>query len=186
MSVARTARRHRLRPDADRHAARGRVAAVSPASQSQLHVARNAARGRDMIWRNPWAWLGLTTLALPVLIHLLGRGHARVQPFPSLRFLERSKFLPTRRTRLHDVALLLVRLAILAVAVAALAQPFLRASRARTTTTALARAILVDTSASMRRASNGGTALEAARRNAQRLVADARPALIIESSSPAR
>src|SRR5262245_39222827 len=145
MSVARTARRHRLRPDADRHAARGRVAAVSPASQSQLHVARNAARGRDMIWRNPWAWLGLTTLALPVLIHLLGRGHARVQPFPSLRFLERSKLLPTRRTRLHDVALLAVRVGILAAAVAALAQPFLRTgNRGATSTTVLARAILID------------------------------------------
>jgi len=139
-----------------------------------------------MIWRNPWAWLGLATLALPALIHLLGRGHARVQPFPSLRFLERSKFLPTRRTRIHDVALLLVRLGILAVAVAALAQPLLRASRARTTTTALARAILVDTSASMRRAANGGTALEAARRDAQRLAAETGPSLVIESGSPAR
>jgi hypothetical protein len=140
-----------------------------------------------MIWRNPWAWLGLATLALPVLIHLLGRGHARVQPFPSLRFLERSKLLPTRRTRLHDVALLAVRVGILLAAVAALAQPFLRiGNRGRTSTTALARAILVDTSASMRRSSNGGTALEVARRDAQRLAAEAQPSLVVESSRPAR
>ncbi|HEY7395516.1 MAG TPA: BatA domain-containing protein [Gemmatimonadaceae bacterium] len=135
-----------------------------------------------MIWRNPWAWLGLATLALPVLIHLLGRGHARVQPFPSLRFLQRSKFLPTRRARLHDGALLLVRLGILAVAVTALAQPLLRASRGRSTASSLARAIIVDTSASM----HAGTALEAARRDAQPLAAEAQTALVIESASPAR
>jgi hypothetical protein len=135
-----------------------------------------------MIWRNPWAWLGIATLALPVLIHLLSRGHARVFPFPSLRFLERSKLLPTRRTRIHDVALLLVRLGIFTSAVAALAQPFLSASRSRTATTALARAILVDTSASM----HGGTALEAARRDARRLASEAQPALVIESANLAR
>jgi hypothetical protein len=141
-----------------------------------------------MIWRNPWAWLGLAALALPVLIHLLGRGHARVQPFPSLRFLERSKLLPTRRTRLHDIRLLAVRVAVFAAAVAALAQPFVRGgSRGRTSTTALARAILVDTSASMRRASTGGgTALDAARRDAQRLVAESQTSVVIESSRPAR
>jgi hypothetical protein len=29
-----------------------------------------------MIWQIPWAWLGLGALALPLLIHLLGRGRA--------------------------------------------------------------------------------------------------------------
>ena len=28
-----------------------------------------------MIWQNPWAWLGIGALALPILIHLLGRRH---------------------------------------------------------------------------------------------------------------
>jgi len=118
-----------------------------------------------------------------VLIHLLGRGHARVQPFPSLRFLERSKLLPTRRTRLHDLGLLAVRVGILLAAVTALAQPYLRAgNRGRASTTALARAILVDTSVSMR----GGSSLDVARRDAQRLAAEALPSLVIESSRPAR
>jgi cobalamin synthase len=46
----------------------------------------------------------------------------------------------------------------------------------------LARAIIVDTSASM----HAGTALEAARRDARRLAAEAQPSLIIESANPAR
>jgi Aerotolerance regulator N-terminal len=140
-----------------------------------------------VIWRNPWAWLGLAALALPVLIHLLGRGHARVQPFPSLRFLERSKLLPTRRARLHDIGLLAVRVGTLLAAVEALAQPFLGTRNlGRTSTTELARAILVDTSISMHRASNGGTALDVARRDAQRLASEAAPSLVVESSRPAR
>ena len=111
-----------------------------------------------MIWLNPWAWLGLLGVALPVLIHLLGRGHARVHRFPTLRFLGASRLLPTRRTRIHDLPLLLVRIGAVALAVAALAQPLvLTAKRARSLDRGLARAIVVDTSASMRRATPGGT-----------------------------
>jgi hypothetical protein len=106
-----------------------------------------------MTWGNPWAWAGLVTVALPILIHLLGRGHARVHRFPTLRFLEASRLLPTRRTRVHDWWLLVTRVGILAVAVAALAQPALRtANRTRALGRALARAIVLDTSFSMLRA----------------------------------
>ena len=34
-----------------------------------------------MIWNNPWALVGLATLAVPVLVHLLGRR----QPTPLQR-----------------------------------------------------------------------------------------------------
>ncbi len=100
-----------------------------------------------MRWQNPWAWLGLLSLALPVLVHLFTRRQARVEPFPSLRFLQVSRLLPTRSTRLTDIPLLLLRLAICAAAVAALAQPLWRpdASR-RGSADAIARAIVVDTS----------------------------------------
>src|SRR5262245_42344857 len=105
-----------------------------------------------MIWQNPWAWLGLLSVALPVLIHLLARRSARVQPFPTLRFLQNSRLLPTRRTRLQDVLLLCLRVAILSVAAGALAQPlFLAAHRERNSSRSLARAVIVDTSTSMLR-----------------------------------
>jgi hypothetical protein len=94
--------------------------------------------------QNPWAWLGVLALALPVLIHLFSRRPARIESFPSLRFLDASRLLPTRRTQLTDVPLLLVRLAILLFAVAALAQPVLRAGADRDASI-VARAIIVDT-----------------------------------------
>jgi hypothetical protein len=145
-----------------------------------------------VIWQNPWAWAGLSAIALPILIHLLGRGHARVQKFPTLRFLEPSRLLPTRRTRVHDLLLLVVRVGIVALAVAALAQPLrLPADRARTLDAALARAIIVDTSASMSRqmptpTPNGERAVDAARINAKRLGSEAASSVTIETTNPAR
>ena len=81
-----------------------------------------------MSWLQPWAWLGLGALVVPVLVHLLSKRPARTQAFPSLRFLAQSPLRPTRRTRISDWPLLLVRLAILLAAVAALAQPTRRAA----------------------------------------------------------
>jgi Aerotolerance regulator N-terminal len=99
-------------------------------------------------WQNPWAWMGLLTLALPILVHLFSRRRARIEPFPSLRFLDVSRLLPTRRTQLSDLPLLLIRLGVLAAAVAALAQPLFRADRrAGAMDASLARVIVLDTSA---------------------------------------
>jgi Aerotolerance regulator N-terminal len=140
-----------------------------------------------VIWQNPWAWLGIVTLAVPVLIHLLGRGHARVLPFPSLRFLERSRLLPTRRTRVHDLLLLLVRLGVLFAAVVALAQPLLRTTgQTRAVSQTLARAVVVDTSASMQRSTpSGETAHRAARRDAVSAASDANTSVVLETRRPA-
>ena len=141
-----------------------------------------------MIWQNPWAWLGLLTLALPILIHLLSRRSARVQNFPSLRFLQALQLLPARRARLTEPLLLIVRCAILAAAAAGLAQPlFLTADRERELGRTLARAIVVDTSTSMRRASPAGaSALVSARTQARSAQGEATAALVVETDAPAR
>jgi len=141
-----------------------------------------------MIWQNPWAWTGLLLLALPVLIHLLGRRSARIQPFPTLRFLSESRLQAVRRTKLTDVLLLSVRGAILLAAVAALAQPLrLTDTRARATAVQIARALVIDTSYSMRRSTaTGETAAAAARREADRLGAAASASLRLETAEPAR
>jgi hypothetical protein len=133
-----------------------------------------------MIWQLPWGWLGLGALALPLLIHLLGRGRAVRYRFPTLRFLERSTLLPTRRTHIHDVPLLMLRMAIIAIAVAALAQPlWLDAARRSVRRGAPLRAIILDTSASMLRpAVSGERAIEEARREAKRL-ADESPGSVV-------
>lgn len=82
-----------------------------------------------MRWQNPIAWMGMAALLLPVLVHLFSRRQTRTLPFPSLRFVSTLPLLPTRRTSLSDVALLLLRVAILAIAVAALAAPLLERHR---------------------------------------------------------
>ena len=141
-----------------------------------------------MIWQNPWAWVGLGFLALPVLIHLLGRGEAPRRPFPTLRFLPPSRSMPTRRKRIREPLLLAVRLSVLASAVVALAQPFFVTNGRRSAASrGLARAFVVDTSESMRRAGpTGARPMDSARADAQRLATEAQTSVIIQSSSPRR
>src|SRR5581483_3543268 len=141
-----------------------------------------------MTWLAPWAWVGALAVALPIAIHLLARGPARVHRFPTLRFLSASQLLPTRRTRVHDPLLLLVRCAIILCAAAALARPvFLTAHRRQALDPGLARAIVLDTSASMHRRTLAGiTALDSARRAAVGLTRAARTSITIESAEPAR
>lgn len=140
-----------------------------------------------MIWRNPWAWLGLLSLVVPVLIHLLTRRTARVQRFPTLRFLDTSKQAPARRLRLRDLLLLAVRILILAAAVAALAQPyFITAARTGRTANVPSRVVIVDTSASMQRATaTGEPAVAAARAVAAQIMNDEPgTSTILETSLP--
>jgi hypothetical protein len=141
-----------------------------------------------MTWLNPWAWIGLAAIAVPILVHLLARRQSRPVPFPTLRFLGPPRAMLARRDRLTDLALLVVRTAIVASAVAALAQPHVMTEqRAQRLAGHLARAIVVDTSVSMQRpAEAGGTALDAARRDAQRLGAEATVSSLRESAQPAR
>ncbi len=127
-----------------------------------------------MTWLAPWAWVGLALLALPVLIHLLGRGPTRRVAFPSLRFIEVSRLLPVRVSTLHDRMLLLLRLLILAAAVAALARPLLPTPVDPSLVPPLVRALIVDTSRSMFRDSpDGGRTVDEARRLAIQMESEA-------------
>ena len=142
-----------------------------------------------MIWQNPWAWLGMLALAVPVVIHLLGLRSAKITRFPTLRFVRPSRLLATRRTRLTDLGLLAVRMAIIAAAVAALAMPLLlTGNRQRERGRSVARAIIVDTSESMTRTARDGSALvpavNVARNTARRLAGEAATSVIIETTTP--
>lgn len=117
-----------------------------------------------MTWGVPVALAGVALLALPILIHLMGLGRARTRQFPSLRFLEGSRLVPSRRTRVHDAMLLFVRLMVLVAAVVALARPLVPDGAAVAAGSGLAVAIIVDTSASVQRATlPGGGASDGAR-----------------------
>ena len=138
-----------------------------------------------MIWQNTWAFTGLLLLALPVLIHLLSRKRAVLQKFPSLRFLDVTRLLPTRSPNLSDIPLLLVRLGILAAAIFALAQPlYLSATRKQSLNASLARAIVVDTSSSMMRAGAGSKTLaDSARTLAEQLATAASASVVLQTSN---
>ena len=98
----------------------------------------------SLAWLSPAVLWGLALVGAPIAIHLLARHQARTVPFPSLRFLGPTHLAALRRRRIEDVALLMCRLAIIALAVAALAGPVLRTS-ARTAgmATRVSRAIVL-------------------------------------------
>ena len=135
-----------------------------------------------MIWQNPWAWIGLAAIAVPILVHLLGRRRPKPLRFPTLRFLDATRIVPARRHRLNDIPLLLVRIGIIAAAVAALAQPLLTGLVRQSSASATARAIVIDTSASMDRPTPAGRrGLDAARDLAQTIGTDATIARVIDA-----
>lgn len=135
-----------------------------------------------MIWQNAWAWMGLAAIAVPIVVHLLGRRRPKPLRFPTLRFLDAARIVPARRHRLNDILLLLVRLAIIIAAVAALAQPLVTIRARPSSPTSIARAVIVDTSTSMERQTSAGRrAIDAARDLAQASMSDATIARVIDA-----
>ena len=109
------------------------------------------------MFAQPWAWLGLAGLAVPIAIHMLARHQAVHTLFPSLRFIDVTDVTFIKRQRLTDIPLLLIRLAVVAVAVAAMAGPRWLAASAVGRATVMA--VVVDGSAGV----VGGEAMTMAR-----------------------
>jgi hypothetical protein len=95
--------------------------------------------------------IGLAAVAVPILLHLLRRKPQQRLPFSSLIFLDESPPTLTRRNRIDDWWLLLIRMAVIAMIVLAFMRPFWN-NRETTTraSVATARVLLLDTSASLR------------------------------------
>ena len=125
-----------------------------------------------MSFLTPLYLLGLSAISLPILLHLIRRiPRGRVQ-FSSLMFLTPSPPRLTRRSRLDHWILLLLRAAALALLAAAFARPFLRHSGFNSDPPSGRRvAVLVDTSASMRREGLWRQAVT----NAERALVDLEP-----------
>jgi hypothetical protein len=96
---------------------------------------------------------GLAALSLPLVLHLVRRTPRGRQAFSSLMFLSPAPPTLTRRSRLDQLLLLALRLVALGLLAFAFARPFLREAAALSFEMLAGRrvAIIVDTSASMRR-----------------------------------
>lgn len=77
----------------------------------------------------PLFLIGLAGLAVPILIHLTRQERGKPVRFPSLMFLEKIPFQETSKRRIRHWVLLIMRLAALALLVAAFARPFVREGR---------------------------------------------------------
>jgi hypothetical protein len=112
-----------------------------------------------MIWLNPAALAALALVAGPIVVHLLRSRRAPRVGFPSLRFFRPSRATSVRLRLPSDWRLLVVRCAVVALAVLALAQPLLLTpSRIAAWNRRTARAVVVDGSGSMARGSEGSPA----------------------------
>ncbi len=96
---------------------------------------------------------GALAIALPILFHLIRRTPQGRQTFSSLMFLSPSPPRITRRSRLNNIVLLLLRALVLALLACAFARPLFRQDADLNVSEMQGRriALLVDTSASMQR-----------------------------------
>ena len=98
----------------------------------------------------PLFLLGLASLAVPVIIHMIQRERKEVVEFPSLMFIRKIPFHSFRRQRIRNWLLLLLRCAAIALLIAAFTRPFFRtAALAAVTSTAREVVVLLDRSYSM-------------------------------------
>ncbi len=100
----------------------------------------------------PFYIAGLLAIGLPILFHLIRRNPTGKQVFSSLMFLSNSPPRLTKRSRLTNILLLILRALALILLAFAFSRPYLhQGATDKTPTTGRRIALLVDTSASMRR-----------------------------------
>lgn len=106
-----------------------------------------------MSFLTPLYALGLLAIAAPIVFHLIRRTPRGEVPFSSLMFLAPSPPRLTRRSRLNNILLLILRAAALTLLAFAFARPFLRQAVSMDFGDVERRriAVLLDTSASMHR-----------------------------------
>jgi hypothetical protein len=113
---------------------------------------------------NPWMLLGLSAMIIPPIIHLLNRRRYDVVDWGAMQFLQLSQVV-RRRLFLEGLLLMLLRMALIAVLVLALAGPFVTSSSlARLGTRSNRDVVLIfDGSFSMGSTGNGGPPHEKAK-----------------------
>ena len=127
----------------------------------------------------PLFLVALAGIAVPVILHMIQREKKNIVEFPSLMFLRRIPYQSVRRRHIRNWPLLLLRLAALALIVAAFARPFLRtASIAAAAGGAKEVVILVDRSYSMGYGDRWARAVAIARDRVNELAASDRASIV--------
>lgn len=122
-----------------------------------------------------WLLWGLLLAGLPPLIHLLNRRRFRETRWAAMRFLAEAVRKNSRRMRIEQLILLLVRIAIITCLVLGLAQPQLQTfGRLFATNVPTHRIILMDTSFSMGFQGTGVTRFQQSQEIARRIIEAAR------------
>src|SRR5437867_876263 len=136
-----------------------------------------------MSFLTPLFFVGLSALAIPVLIHLIQRERKRVVEFPSLMFLRRIPYQSVRRRSIQHWFLLMVRAAAVFLLVAAFARPFFQQGALAVSPTGGARelVVLLDQSASMAYGDHWEKARQAARKAMDGLSGEDRGTLVLFS-----
>jgi len=119
----------------------------------------------------PLVLLAALAALAPVALHLLGRARAPRLEFAAMRFVRRASARTSRRRRIENLALLLLRAGLMALLPVALALPFYRSGRpSGAADDGLAVALVIDDTGSMSQKTDGQTAFERARLWGLRLV----------------
>ncbi len=130
----------------------------------------------------PLFFLALAAIAVPVFVHLIQRERKDIVEFPSLMFIRRIPYQSVERRRIHNWPLLLLRIAAMALVVAAFSRPFFSSEAAQAavaTSGAREVVILLDRSASMAYGDHWARAQEEARNIVRNLGSDDRATFVL-------
>jgi hypothetical protein len=115
---------------------------------------------------NPLALLGLLAAGIPPLLHLLGRRQPPTVVFPAIRYLTAAEREHSRRLKLRNLVLLLLRMAVVVCVVLALSRPVVRV-RAGASHPPAAVALVLDNSLSSGAVVQGRSVLDVLRARAR-------------------
>lgn len=79
-----------------------------------------------MIFLQPLALFGLAAAAIPAVLHLMARRVPPTVPFPAVRYIAETERVYSRRLKLRNLLLLLLRMSVIAFLVLAAARPVIR------------------------------------------------------------
>lgn len=130
---------------------------------------------------SPLFAIGLAALAIPVLVHLVHKERKETTPFPSLMFLRRTPYQHSRRQRIRDWLLFVLRASAFLLAVAAFARPVLQRTSAAAAPQLTGRelVVLLDQSFSMRYGDRWSRAQGAARQAVNGMGAEDRATVVL-------